>query len=475
MSTADESAPKSGQQFTEELKPASALLRLDTKTGTLRQRKYKVSVIAGPDSGRTIELGDPKTAQPNPVTGTLDALTTITVGSHTGAGMALKDTTISRYHVELSARPDGVRVRDLESRNGTYIGGARIQEVIVEDQAVVTIGKTSLRISMVEEDLGVPKGLSSFGKVMGAAETMRQLFGILEKVAPTDSTVLLLGETGTGKEVLAEGIHSTSKRGKKPFVVVDCGAVAPTLIESELFGHVKGAFTGAVADRNGAFLEADGGTVFLDEIGELPLDLQPKLLRVLEAGTVRRVGEDKHRRIDVRVIAATHRDLEKEIDAGRFRRDLYYRLAVVVVNVPPLRDRLDDIPLLAKHFVEQMGRGDFEVPRALMARFSTYHWPGNVRELRNLVERALAGADVDPLPANEATTPSQRGMQPVDAVTELPFKEAKERLVESFTREYLVALLNKCNGNISQMAREAGIARNYVHRLVTKYGLTAHD
>jgi two-component system response regulator GlrR len=187
---------------------------------------------------------------------------------------------------------------------------------------------------------------------------------------------------------------------------------------------------------------------------------------------VRRVGEDKHRRIDVRVIAATHRNLDEEIEAGRFRRDLYYRLAVVLVQVPPLRDRLDDIPLLTEHFVKNMGRGEFEIPRGLMARFAAYHWPGNVRELRNLVERALAGADVDPLP-NE--TSSARSLQGNEGITDLPFKEAKERLVESFTKEYLQALLDKCNGNISQMGREAGIARNYVHRLVTKYGLKAHD
>jgi DNA-binding NtrC family response regulator len=350
--------------------------------------------------------------------------------------------------------------------------GTRITEVIVEDQATVTIGKSSLKISMVEQDLGLPEAQSSFGSVRGAAPAMRQLFGILEKVAPTDSTVMLLGETGTGKEVLANSIHQRSKRAGRPFVVVDCGAVPPTLIESELFGHVKGAFTGAISDRNGAFLEADGGTIFLDELGELPLDLQPKLLRVLEGGMVRRVGEDKHRRIDVRVIAATHRDLDEEIDAGRFRRDLYYRLAVVLVQVPPLRDRLDDIPLLTEHFVKAMGRGDFELPRGLLARFAAYHWPGNVRELRNLVERALAGADVDPLP-NETT--ASRSLQTNEGITDLPFKEAKERLVESFTKEYLLGLLNKCNGNISQMAREAGIARNYVHRLVTKYGLKAHD
>jgi two-component system response regulator GlrR len=442
-------------QATEPLQRPGALLRLDQRTGTLKERKYQVAVIAGPDLGltRPIELS-------------------MKVGSHADAGLMLKDTTVSRYHVELMARPDGVRVRDLDSTNGSYMGGARITEVIVEDTAVVTVGKTSLKISMVEEDLGLPAAQSSFGTVKGAAPAMRQLFGILEKVAPTDSTVMLLGETGTGKEVLADSIHARSKRVGRPFVVVDCGAVAPSLIESELFGHVKGAFTGAISDRNGAFLEADGGTIFLDELGELPLDLQPKLLRVLEGGMVRRVGEDKHRRIDVRVIAATHRNLDEEIEAGRFRRDLYYRLAVVLVQVPPLRDRLDDIPLLTEHFVKNMGRGEFEIPRGLMARFAAYHWPGNVRELRNLVERALAGADVDPLP-NE--TSSARSLQGNEGITDLPFKEAKERLVESFTKEYLQALLDKCNGNISQMGREAGIARNYVHRLVTKYGLKAHD
>ncbi|MCU0702175.1 MAG: sigma 54-interacting transcriptional regulator, partial [Myxococcaceae bacterium] len=360
-------------QATERLQSPGALLRLDRGTNTLKERKYQVTVTAGPDAGLS-----------KPIEGR------VVVGSHEDAGLVLKDTTVSRYHVELDARPDGVLVRDLESTNGTYLAGNRISEMIVEDQATVTVGKTTLRVGMVEADLGLPAAQATFGPAIGAAPAMKQLFGILEKVAPTDSTLLLLGETGTGKEVLARAIHMKSRRAARPFVVVDCGAVAPTLIESELFGHVRGSFTGAVSDRNGAFLEADGGTIFLDEIGELPLELQPKLLRVLEAGTVRRVGEDKYRRVDVRVVAATHRDLEKEVEAGRFRRDLYYRLAVVLVTVPPLRDRLDDIPLLTHHFVHGMGRGDFELPRGLLARFSAYHWPGNVRELRNLVERSLA-------------------------------------------------------------------------------------
>jgi transcriptional regulator with GAF, ATPase, and Fis domain len=443
-------------QATEPLQSPSALLRLDRSSGTLKQRKYQVSIVGGPGTGLTKEIEG-----------------SVTVGSHPDAGLSLADTTVSRYHVELTARPDGVRVRDLESTNGTYLGGTRITEVIVEDQATLSVGKTTLKVSMVEADLGTPAEQGTFGTAVGASSAMKQLFGILDKVAPSDSTVLLLGETGTGKEVMAKAIHAKSKRGTRPFVVVDCGSVAPTLIESELFGHVRGSFTGAISDRNGAFLEADGGTIFLDEIGELPLELQPKLLRVLEAGTVRRVGEDKHRRVDVRVVAATHRDLEAEVAAGRFRSDLYYRLAVVLVNVPPLRDRLDDLPLLTQHFVKSMGRGDFELPRSLMARFAAYHWPGNVRELRNLVERALAGADVDPLPSESQA--AAKALSATEDITDLPFKEAKERLVESFTKEYLVTLLEKCNGNISQMAREAGIARNYVHRLVAKYGLKAHD
>lgn len=443
-------------QATQPLQRTSALLRLDRTTGTLKERRFRVSVVSGPDAGTVLDF---------------DGI--VVIGTHPDAGLTLKDTTISRYHVELTARPDGVRVRDLESTNGTYLGGTRIAEIIVEEEATISLGKTVLKVGMTEADLGKPAEQASFGPAVGAAPVMKQLFGILNRVSMSDSTVLLLGETGTGKEVMARAIHERSRRAGRPFVVVDCGAVAPSLIESELFGHIKGAFTGAVADRNGAFLEADGGTVFLDELGELPLELQPKLLRVLEAGTIRRVGEDKHRKVDVRIVAATHRDLEKEVEANHFRRDLYYRLAVVPVTVPPLRDRLDDIPMLAQHFVKGMGRGDFELPRALLARFSAYHWPGNVRELRNLVERALAGADVEPLP-QESSAARSLGAS-TESITDLPFKEAKERLVDSFTREYLVALLDKCGGNISQMAREAGIARNYVHRLVTKYGLKATE
>jgi transcriptional regulator with GAF, ATPase, and Fis domain len=352
------------------------------------------------------------------------------------------------------------------------MSGVRITEAILEgDLGVVDIGKTSLRISAHEQNLGRPAGAASLGKALGASPAMRQMFGVLERVAPTDSTVVLLGETGTGKEVLAEAIHQASKRKDKKLVVFDCGAVTPSLVESELFGHVKGSFTGAVADRLGAFAEADGGSLFLDEIGELPLDLQPKLLRALESGTVKRLGEDRPRRVDVRIIAATHRDLEAEVEQKRFRGDLYFRLAVVQVRVPPLRERIEDLPLLAHHFVRAMGRGDYQLSPALLERLAAYHWPGNVRELRNVIERALAGGDVEALPDSKLR--GARG--PAQAITDLPFKEAKEKLVESFTKDYLSALLKQCEGNISQAARTAGINRNYVQRLCVKYGLKATD
>ncbi len=289
------------------------------------------------------------------------------------------------------------------------------------------------------------------------------MFGLLERVAPQDISVLLLGETGTGKEVLAQGIHEESPRKNGPFVVVDCGAVAPELIESELFGHVKGAFTGAVSDRTGAFLRADGGTIFLDEIGELPIGLQPKLLRVLEARTVKRLGEDKPRKVNVRVISATHRNLETEVEAGRFRRDLFFRLAVVMAQVPPLRERPQDLPLLARHFVQQMGRGDFHLSSALVDRLKRHSWPGNVRELRNVIQRALAGVDISPgSPGNEGSANNigpAVSVPPADELKRLRFHEAKDHLVETFTRDYIAAMLSQCKGNLSAVARNAGLNR----------------
>ncbi|WP_245815040.1 sigma 54-interacting transcriptional regulator [Cystobacter ferrugineus] len=419
-----------------------------------RGPRFRVVVETGPDARQEI-----------PLEGTL------LVGTQVEGGLRLSDPTVSRVHLELQARPEGVRVRDVGSRNGTWSLGVRIHEVTLAGEARFTLGKTTLLV-MPEptEEAAEPAPRTTFGRALGQSAAMQKLFGVLERTARSSFSVLLLGETGTGKELLAEAIHRASPRSNQPFVIVDCGAVVPSLIESELFGHAKGAFTGAHADRRGHLVQADGGTVFLDEVGELPLELQPKLLRVLESGTVRRVGDNAAKDVDVRVVAATHRDLKAEVAAGRFRADLYYRLAVVPVRVPALRERAEDIPLLARHLFQQAGQPDFPLTEELVQRLMGYDWPGNVRELRNFVHRVLAAGD--------AELPDTRPVSAVTAAEDLSgltFKEAKERMVEAFTREYLTALLARCGNNISEVARTAGLARSHVHGLLNRYGLKAGD
>ncbi len=437
------------------LRRPTSLIRFDEHSGELRERRYVVQVVSGPDAGQDFVLE-----------------TATRLGNHPDCGFTLKDPTVSRFHLELEPRPDGVVVRDLDSTNGTFLAGTRVRELVIEEDARLTLGRTTIRISIEEAALPEISAQPGFGRLVGASPAMHRVFGVLERVAPTDSTILLLGETGTGKELFAEAIHQASVRAEAPLVIVDCGAVAASVIESELFGHAKGAFTGAVSNRNGAFLEADGGTLFLDEIGELPLEHQPKLLRVLETGTVKRVGEDRSRKVNVRVIAATHRNLRAEVEKGTFRRDLYFRLNVVPVHVPPLRERLEDLAVLTHAILGQLQRTDFEVSDELLERFRAYHWPGNVRELRNVIERAVSGGgselESDPAWSDEG---QQSAPSPTAGLADLPFKEAKDRLVEGFTREYLETLFRKHGGNVSAVARAAGIARNHVYNLLTRYGL----
>jgi two-component system, NtrC family, response regulator GlrR len=423
-----------------------------------RPQEFEVTVVSGPDVGKTLTGRDK-----------------VLVGKGAEATFQLKDEEVSRVHLELAWEGDGIRVKDRASTNGTFLAGARIQQMTVYEEALLTLGSTVLRVARAMPG-GAKAVRTSFGKIIGRSPPMLALYEQLEKAAPTYSTVMLLGETGTGKEVIAEAIHAASARRAKPFVIVDCGNMAPNLIESELFGHVKGAFSGAVNDRKGAFLEADGGTVFLDEIGELPLELQPRLLRVLESGTVKRLGEDKPKKVDVRIVAATHRALEAEVKKGTFRQDLWFRLAVVLARVPPLRDRKEDIPLLVRHFVAQLGRGDFELPIALRDQLLAWSWPGNVRELRNVIERALAGGEVEVGSGAGAETSAPAPMGGVNEdLSALPFKDAKEKLVEAFTAQYIATLLDRCGHNISEVARTAGLARAYVHKLVNKYGLHAEE
>jgi DNA-binding NtrC family response regulator len=451
-------------------------LLTDDASGMLVERRYRLRVAAGPDQGKEHALEDGTTM----------------VGTHADNDLILSDVTVSRYHLEIRVRRDGIEVRDLDTTNGTKHGGARVGQVVLVGPARLRLGKhTELDVEPVDEGvvLGDWPG-DRFGDVLGTTPPMRRLFALLAKAATTEATVLLQGETGTGKEAIAEAVHQVSRRAKAPFVVVDCGSIPHELIASELFGHAKGSFTGATADKQGLIEAANRGTLFLDEIGELALDLQPQLLRVLDRRQVRRVGETQAIDVDIRVIAATHRDLRAMVRAGQFREDLYYRLAVVATHVPPLRDRKADIPALATWFAERMGRGTFAQSPSLIELLERHDWPGNVRELRNVVERALSLGDAAladlgdggerPATAGELTEsdapPARRASSgapgaPAGDVLDLPFKEAKAALVESFERDYLTALLARHRGNISRAASEAGIDRNYIHRLVKKYGL----
>jgi transcriptional regulator with PAS, ATPase and Fis domain len=397
---------------------------------------------------------------------------TLVVGSAAGADIVLDDPAVSRLHAEIDPKLDGIRVRDLGSRNGTFVEGLEVVEARLPEGGRVRVGSTELTItySKLTEAVDVwPQ--ERFGPLVGRSVAMRQLFERLARYAAGDASVLIQGETGTGKELVAQALHENSPRKDGPFIVVDCAALPETLLESELFGHIKGAFTGALQSRNGAIESADGGTVFLDEIGELPLAMQPKLLRVLESRTVRRVGEAQHRRVDVRFISATHRDLRTMVNAGAFREDLYFRLAVLPVVIPTLRSRPEDIPVLLEHMLPSGRALDPALTRELAAR----PWLGNVRELRNFVERALAVGPHDALAmvAGEAsaggTTAAQTALPAVPL--DVPFKDIREQWIEHLEREYLKGLLQRHDRNISAVAEAAGLTRVYVYKLMHKHGL----
>jgi transcriptional regulator with GAF, ATPase, and Fis domain len=420
----------------------------DANGWKLRARKLRVEIVAGPDKGRAVDLAGSEAR----------------VGSGKGCEVALTDDTASRHHLTLRVDEAGVYVIDAGSRNGTTIDGVRVREAWVRHDSLVVAGATTLRLRLLDAMIELPLSTRDhIGGLYGDSVAMRQVFAAIERVAPTDATVLFEGETGTGKELAAEAIHEESARAQGPFVVFDCSAVSATLIESELFGHVRGAFTGAVADRAGALEAADGGTLFLDEIGELPLDLQPKLLRALEAREVRRVGGNSVRRVDIRLVAATNRSLSAEVDAGRFREDLYYRLAVVPIRIPPLRERPDDIIMLAKRFAADVGRGATLSDRVLRT-FETQAWPGNVRELRNAVARTLSLGE----PGEAASAPPGATVA-VDL--SVPLVVARESLAEAFEQRYLVEALRHTGGNVTRAAEIAGVSRKFIQRAIKRYGL----
>ena len=434
-----------------------------TDAAIVRQSgRGRLVVVRGPDTGDSVLVGDEAT----------------TLGSGAESDVRLSDPTISRRHLEVSMGTGGVVVRDLGSTNGSFVRGARFQELILGFGAEIQIGQTTLKYIPDEEPVDLPPGeAESFGALVGRDARMRQVFRLLEDVAATEATVLLEGETGTGKELLAEEIHRHSPRRAQPFVVFDCGAVPRELIESALFGHVRGAFTGAITDRRGAFLEAEGGTLFLDEIGELAPDMQPALLRAIDKRMVRPVGGPGYQNVSVRVVAATNRDLRAEVAARRFREDLYYRLAVFRVHVPPLRQRPGDLPLLVERFVAEFGGGRYLRPDpADLQRLAQHPWPGNVRELRNLVERACALSKGDTLDigdffgGRETPVPSA-----AEVAFNLPFKDAKAQVVDAFERQYLQVLLERHGGNLSAAARAAEVDRKHLRELMRKHGLREAD
>ena len=418
-------------------------------------KQFALRVLDGPDKGAACTS-----------TGT-----EVVAGTHPSASWSLTDRAMSRFHCELRVEPDGrVRLKDLGSRNGTRVNGVWIEEAWLQDKATLRLGRNVVGFELCSTTHPVPLAEgASFGDLVGSSEAMRSVFAQLERAAASDVTVLLMGETGTGKELAAEALHTRGARGKGPFVVVDCGSLPAELIQSELFGHVRGAFTGAVTDRRGAFECADGGTVFLDELGELPLELQPQLLRVLEQREIVRVGDHRRIPVDVRIIAATHRDLRRAVNQKTFRADLFYRLAVLPIRLPPLRERLSELPELVAGLCEQCGIGEPHRSRltspAFLESLARHDWPGNVRELRNHLERACVTGVPEPgdAPAGGAGGPV------VDL--EVPLKELKDRWGSHLERLYLAELVRLTGGNIAKIAQRAGLSRMQVYRMLQKHGM----
>ncbi len=463
----------------------------------VRVRRCRVNVLSGPDKGLVRELES----------------SCIRVGARQGNEVQLSDSGVSGLHFEITLDDRGYRLKDLDSTNGTFVSGLRVNDIYIKPETVIQVGATQMRFQPLSESIEVELASgASFGGMVGESVKMRELFARLEKIAPSDATVLITGETGVGKELVAEAMHEMSPRKDGKFVVLDCGSIPQNLIESELFGHERGAFTGATSAHAGVFERAHNGVVFLDEIGELPLEMQPKLLRVLERKEVRRIGGSKTINVDIRVVAATNRDLGVEVNRGRFREDLYYRLAVARVHVPPLRDRREDIPSLIKHFLEILpGATADALSSETIGLMQRHDWPGNVRELRNVIERAvllsesplsktaLRGVGGKGSGTSEATSKSQLltsefvaspnsvsqdqaansseadagNRMEVVVDTAIPFKRLKQELISEFERRYITQLLDEHDHNISSAARAAGIDRMSIHKMLNRLGLSS--
>ncbi len=427
--------------------------RPHTRPATVEIQRLSLTVTRGPSVGKHLRA---------------EAGATVTVGSAEDNDLALDDPTVSRYHLELQASGDGVVVRDLGSLNGTFLGATRLRDATVAAGAQLRVGDTTFVVSAAAEAQSEEAPLEIPGLVFKSA-SMHRVAQAIRRLAAFAGSVLVQGETGTGKELVARALHSESPRSKGPFVVIDCGALPGNLVESELFGHERGAFTGAAQRHLGAFERAHGGTLFLDEIGELPAHVQPALLGVLQRKEVRRVGGAKEVTVDVHVVSATHRDLRAEVNRGTFRADLYYRIAAARIVVPPLRERREDVLLLAEHFAREITGGDGSAlsPETLSA-LPQQHWSGNVRELRNLVERTIAEGTGEPgwLAGEPAAPSADAAAQPAER-----YRDARAHAIGDFERRYLTALIESVGGNASEAARRAQMDRPYLLSLLKKYGL----
>jgi DNA-binding NtrC family response regulator len=418
-------------------------------------RTLRVEVLSGPDAGRTLETEDE----------------VLTIGSAPGNALRLSDDTVSRFHLELSGGENGISVTDLGSSNGTASGGVRIERGVVPSGAELRLGNSKLCVRDGDASVVELYADDELDELKGKTPVMRRLMAQVTTAARSTVPVLVIGESGTGKELVARAVHHSGPRASGPFVTLDCGALAANLVASELFGHERGAFTGADRQHVGAFERATGGTLFLDEIGELPAELQPQLLGALERKRFRRVGGRTEIDVDLRIVCATNRDLRAEVNAGVFRLDLYYRIAVVVLRIPALRERVADIPILAAHFLRECGHdGAPEVllPGSVMEQLEAHRWPGNVRELRNWVEATVAMGESPPLSTHALST---MGDAPERELYGLSYKDARRTVLEAFELRYVTQLLAATGGNVAAAARQAQMDRTYLIKLVQRHGL----
>jgi DNA-binding NtrC family response regulator len=420
--------------------------------------RYVIEVIEGADTGKqaVVDL-----TRPSP----------LLVGQGASCDLRLADRQASRRHASFDVSGLLLRLTDLDSTNGTFVNGIRVHDVSLAGGEVVRVGSTAMRIHAATQG-GAAASLSTatrFGKLVGESVEMRRLYPLCQRLAAVDVPVVIEGETGTGKEVLAESLHEQGTRASGPFVVFDCTAVATTLLESALFGHERGSFTGATETRIGVFEEAHGGTLLIDEIGDLDIQLQSKLLRVLERHEVKRVGGNKWIRADVRVLAATRRDLDKAVQEGRFRDDLYFRLAVARIELPPLRKRQGDVRVLAHHFWRLLAPRSGEITQDLLERLEAHSWPGNVRELYHAMARYVALGELSHVSVGAASS-EVAGDDVFEQVLalDLPLTAARQRVVDAFERRYVERVLAKHGGNVARAAESSGLARRYFQLLRAK-------